>query len=374
MNVNRNLPTLSGQQNAQFDSVRATALAVSGTTSMSGPLVASALSGGCITDSLTFSSSTVAGSAAGLSNVAARVDLTKGGLIGSNLTVSGEIFCTGKFHGDGSLLTGISSGGGGGGGGGGGVIYVNPNNSAAALVIAAIDSVVDDYGPYLHNEPTNPMNLVGSTNAMSTSIMTDSNGNLNIFATNNLTLTGNNGNVVINYPMCYGFTAWNGCTVNIQNVGDFTINAINPFNSTAVPAMVTSGSGTTVSNWLPIFNCANTQVTYKRIYFGTTCTIVSDASIKTNVVPLPSALSFVDQLKPVSFNWTSNAMHNESDLAATNYGFIAQAVQAVNSNLVEKMENGLLSVNLMAMIPFLVKGMQELSAEVKALKASGSNV
>ena len=34
-----------------------------------------------------------------------------------SLDVSGDVACSGKFRGDGSLLTGISGGGGGGGGG-----------------------------------------------------------------------------------------------------------------------------------------------------------------------------------------------------------------------------------------------------------------
>ena len=372
MNVNRNLPTLSGQQNAQFDSVRATALAVTGTTSMGGPLEASSLIGGCITDSLTFSSSSVAASAAGLSNVAARVDLTKGGGIVGNLTVSGDVTCTGKYHGDGSLLTGISSGGGGGGGGGTGVAYTGTayaNNANANLIICTgadandIDTAsgINNVGKcvYIFNEPNNPFNYAGS-NVNTSVIMADDNGNLSITAGNTLYLQSSA--AVYIYSLEVG-----RLSVSAQNPGDFTINQYNPYNSTWVPTMSTTNTGNSTGTWTPIFNCANTQVTYKRIYFATTCTIVSDASIKTNVVPLPSALSFVDQLKPVSFNWSSNAMHNESDLAATNYGFIAQDVQSANSNLVEKMDNGLLSVNSIAMIPFLVKAVQELSAQVKLL-------
>ena len=373
MNVNRNLPTLSGQQNAQFDSVRATALAVTGTTSMGGPLEASSLIGGCITDSLTFSSSSVAASAAGLSNVAARVDLTKGGGIVGNLSVSGDVTCTGKYHGDGSALTGISGGGGGGGNATApvsGINIVNTINTNSSLVISATNTNTTTGAIFQMppgsigvqvNDPGSPFDGVGSNASMTSAILADSEGNLVILGANNLLL----------WPLaspdeafgCYGTRIYDPYLY-----GWTRIRVPNPAGG-ALDAMIFTQSGL-----YAIITATNSIVTFKKIWFTTTCTIVSDASLKTNVVSMPSAISLLEQLKPVSFNWTSNALHNEADQAATNYGFIAQEVQAVKPELVEKMENGLLGVNITSLIPFLVKGIQELSMRVKALESAGSNI
>ena len=94
MNVNRNAPTLSGQHNESYDAVKTTTLACTGSASVGGSLIATGLSGACISDSLVLSSSTTAGSAAGLSNVAARLaglDYTHGGTMAGALTVTGQL-------------------------------------------------------------------------------------------------------------------------------------------------------------------------------------------------------------------------------------------------------------------------------------------
>ena len=87
------------------------------------------LSGACITDSSNSSSSTVAASAHALSNIAMTYLPRTGG------TISGDITVSGKYHGDGSLLTGIS---GGGGGAVSGIELVNTSNNNSSLVIASV--------------------------------------------------------------------------------------------------------------------------------------------------------------------------------------------------------------------------------------------
>ena len=63
-------------------------------------------------------------------------------------------------------------------------------------------------------------------------------------------------------------------------------------------------------------------------------------------------------------------LHTEADQATTNYGFLAQEVKAVIPGLVEDMDNGLLGVKALSIIPYLVKSVQELSAQVKALQTA----
>tara|TARA_R100001015_G_scaffold12964_1_gene5640 strand:- start:20 stop:1039 length:1020 start_codon:yes stop_codon:yes gene_type:complete len=103
----------------------------------------------------------------------------------------------------------------------------------------------------------------------------------------------------------------------------------------------------------------------------------SDSRVKTNVVNLEKGLSDIKSLRPVSFNWIDGFCDEEKN---TLYGFIAQEVQTVDSNLIQdfsqeitvkdtKIEN-VLRVNEKFMIPMLVKAIQELEAKVAALEAA----
>jgi len=101
----------------------------------------------------------------------------------------------------------------------------------------------------------------------------------------------------------------------------------------------------------------------------------SDSRVKTNVVNLEKGLSNIKSLRPVSFNWIDGFCDEEKN---TLYGFIAQEVQTVDSNLIQdfsqeitvkdtKIEN-VLRVNEKFIIPMLVKAIQELSDKIETLE------
>jgi len=104
----------------------------------------------------------------------------------------------------------------------------------------------------------------------------------------------------------------------------------------------------------------------------------SDERLKENMIELTDGLSKIEELKPISFNWKDG--WNKSLDGVTQYGFGAQTTKAVDEILVEPfgtrdvelngetIENPL-RVNEKYIIPLLVKAVQELSAEVAALKA-----
>ena len=104
----------------------------------------------------------------------------------------------------------------------------------------------------------------------------------------------------------------------------------------------------------------------------------SDSRLKKNVVDIDKGLSSIKSLRPVSFNWIDGFCEAEKE---TLYGFIAQEVQSIDSNLVQdfskkvitidgtKIEN-VLRVNEKFIIPILVKAVQELTAKVEALEAA----
>lgn len=92
----------------------------------------------------------------------------------------------------------------------------------------------------------------------------------------------------------------------------------------------------------------------------------SDISKKKDVVLTTTGLRAVNQLKPVDFTWEEGT-HWAGSRAVGN---IAQDVQKVIPNAVHTAADGTLMLDPLAMIGVLVKAVQELSAEVDALKAS----
>jgi hypothetical protein len=117
----------------------------------------------------------------------------------------------------------------------------------------------------------------------------------------------------------------------------------------------------------------------------TSITALSDARDKTNVQPLPIGLDFINELKPVTFNWNmrskKDANGNEilgGKVGIPDAGFIAQDIVAVEdaTGLAENLQLSYrdnpdaLEITPGRLIPILVKAIQELSAEVKALKAA----
>ena len=96
----------------------------------------------------------------------------------------------------------------------------------------------------------------------------------------------------------------------------------------------------------------------------------SDRKYKTNVVDIDDAISRIDQLRPVNFNWNEDAVkingsYNTTDLHA---GLIAQEVAEIIPHLVHY-QGEYFALNYDEIIPYLVSGVKELHTEIKALEA-----
>ena len=102
----------------------------------------------------------------------------------------------------------------------------------------------------------------------------------------------------------------------------------------------------------------------------------SDSRLKKNVQSLSSGLESIKSLRPVSFNWIDGFCDDEKE---TLYGFIAQEVETVDSNLIEKFGGGsvvvgettiddTLRVKEKQIIPLLVKALQEATAKIETLE------
>jgi hypothetical protein len=99
---------------------------------------------------------------------------------------------------------------------------------------------------------------------------------------------------------------------------------------------------------------------------GVLYNIVSDQRLKENIVDAPSALSLIDSVKVRSFDFKSDGSHTE-------FGLIAQEFYEVAPECVSKGDDGkeitqVWGLDSSALVPALIKAIQELKAEVDSLK------
>lgn len=109
----------------------------------------------------------------------------------------------------------------------------------------------------------------------------------------------------------------------------------------------------------------------------------SDSRFKTNIKPLSTALSTLNNLKVYQYDFKSMSKEVLQDEKSINdnkesvpysfdnkshFGFLAQDVEKVYSELVTKDDNGYLSVNYVEFVPLLVKALQEQSQKIEQLE------
>jgi hypothetical protein len=119
----------------------------------------------------------------------------------------------------------------------------------------------------------------------------------------------------------------------------------------------------------------------------------SDERLKENIIESTAGLSFINDLRPITYNWKSkkdisdefeNYYDADSDepvqgqVKQTNHGFIAQEVKAAidahpeikeGHSIWRESPDGIQNLANGALIPMMVKAIQELSAQVKELES-----
>ena len=163
--------------------------------------------------------------------------------------------------------------------------------------------------------------------------------------------TGNNNTAVGRSAM---LAATTGCG-NVQVGG---------FNSSGTNAPVFAV--TTENDRVIIGSTATTNA-----YVQVAWTVTSDARDKTNVTALPVGLDFVNQLNPVSFQFKESRECNTA-IGPVRYGFLAQEVLEAEGEkpvIVDTEVPESLKITNDHFNAVLVKAIQELSAELNALKA-----
>ncbi len=114
------------------------------------------------------------------------------------------------------------------------------------------------------------------------------------------------------------------------------------------------------------------------IVSANTYVTTSDCRFKSNIENVEKqTASLLYKLRPVSYYFKPDSVHmayneNAQEIKNVHFGLIAQEVEEVYPNLVYKDEAGYMSINYIELIPLLIKEIQELSAEVEALKKEES--
>ena len=98
-------------------------------------------------------------------------------------------------------------------------------------------------------------------------------------------------------------------------------------------------------------------------------TLSSDSRLKEHVKNIDNASKTLSQLRPVTYHWNTKGKQKGGN-AKLQYGFIAQEVEKVLPDIVEidKSSDKYKSVNYTAIVPVLVKAIQEKDKEIEELK------
>lgn len=160
------------------------------------------------------------------------------------------------------------------------------------------------------------------------------------------------------YNQLFGYAAGYGLTSGSYNVilGSYTGSAA-PISATGSNWIVLSDGQGTVGAY---YQTTAAVVGWYQNNNSAAWSITSDARIKKNVASLESGLNVISALRPVEFDYIKDNKHD--------VGFIAQEYQTVLPAQIEKGEDGMLSLN-QNLVPYLVKAIQELTAEIQFLKS-----
>jgi len=128
-------------------------------------------------------------------------------------------------------------------------------------------------------------------------------------------------------------------------------------------------STTSVSNEITL---GNSSISTLRCQV-TSITSLSDERDKTNIKTIEAGIDFVNQLKPVSFDWN---MRDGGKVGIADTGFIAQDLKKVQVDtgieipgLVYESNPEMLEASYGKLLPILVKAIQDLKAEIEDLKS-----
>lgn len=233
-------------------------------------------------------------------------------------------------------------------------------NATGATVVGDAFQIATSGGGRIYSTGGSAAVVIGR-NALASDLVLDTSGNFTV--AHNLALSGTfsgthaqnigTGDIVT----FAGVTASNGLTVSANGAsisanagfaGSTLVNA-----GAGVGVNITSGGTTSAS-----FSDSGGTCFMRFSAGGVTCP--SDERLKTHIVKLGPELANVMRLRPVSFDWRQSGQPAD--------GLIAQEVQRVFPLVVHKGDDGYLNVSYQQLIPYLIRSIQELKAQVDTLR------
>ena len=97
----------------------------------------------------------------------------------------------------------------------------------------------------------------------------------------------------------------------------------------------------------------------------------SDKRLKTNILPIPNALSKISLLNGVEFDWLEFEANKTQAIHANeghDVGVIAQEIEEVLPEVVNTRDNGYKAVKYEKIVPLLIESIKELKLEIEELK------
>ena len=150
-------------------------------------------------------------------------------------------------------------------------------------------------------------------------------------------------------------TATPGARLDVDDTGTTTSAIIVP--------RAGNFTGTTVNGMIR-YNSTSTLFEFYQNGAWVNYTTVSDGRLKTNVEPVVNGLDIVNQLNPVFYNWDRSHPKASSFADKHEVGFIAQEVEKVLPEVVNKGEDSYRSVEYGKIVSVVVAAVKELYAKV----------
>lgn len=164
----------------------------------------------------------------------------------------------------------------------------------------------------------------------------------------------------------YDLIFTNPSASNIKSSSSIYIQAGEVFNSSDLN-LKTFNAGSIVldTSSLILSQLTNCSSGIQTSATGVASCIASDANLKDNVQVLSSALNKVMNLRGVSYNWKDKTLYGTQ----TEYGLIAQEVEAIVPDLVFTMGNGVKGVKYQQLTGLLIEAMKEQQVQIINLQA-----
>ena len=231
--------------------------------------------------------------------------------------------------------------------------------------------------------PLTPLNVVGTTNGLAIEI---NNGGSNHFVD---FLTSHD---LSNQYLNYGFIGTGPSTLQVQSYTGYSLSlnaaggkvgigvttpqaaldvvATGVSSSIIVPRDTTANRPTTLVNGMIRYNTTTTLFEFYQNGVWVNYTTVSDGRLKTNVEPVTEGLKLVNQLNPVFYDWDRSNAKTAGFEDRHQVGFIAQEVEKVLPEVVNKGEDSYRSLEYGKIVSVVVAAVKELYSKVVSIESA----